>query len=353
MDNEYDVIEMDFPGYEEEYPPFPDVTAELPFAEGKEEVYRRNRLIAAEEQAKQLAEDEKKKADRKAELENMYLEAAETNRRRRKNHGADKRSVAVITVAAVAFLAIFLVYAVNEVISVSSDHDVVKEYADIMTVYTETSVRAERGAEEKKPETEAVVTEAEAVEEVTEAAETETEVMKAAAETTAEAATEVSARQPAVPFEEEQGAVVYNTGALSFKFAASSEPIYIETEYFGDRYTVDVSVGNLTADEYMIIASNFYVPRDGKNDYILSQSGYDESTTYFSSWQRSGDSEEWTRSPIAFGFDNESSCRFTLEFTLSPGEKLSALGYDRDRGWGKAKAGDFEFMPEDFEVEME
>ncbi len=469
-----DIISMDFPDYVEEYPPFPDVKMELPFAEGKEEVYRRNRLIAAEEQAKQLAEEEKKKAERKAELENMYLEAAETNRspgRFRKSLGADKKATAVLITAIAALIAILLVSFAkpnyDEGIGGAAEYAEESEAPLVSVTYTAAQAESEpermhtkhaiasiepfeyegeslfkvaakftaenigdkdfslierdirlrygmfgsiepfdwecgytfgenkcvyipQGEKEtftlyyavdgdrledisgfvyKKHTDEEYAENAvnsgyihdfelELTDEekwlVSEKAQLYSEAVSSAAEAEeeTEAVTEVTARQPAVPFEEEQGAVVYNTGALSFKFAVSSEPIYIDSEYFADKYIVDVSVRNLTADEYMIIADNFYVPRDGKKDYILSPVGYDESTTYFTSWSRWGDSEEWTRSPIAFGFDNESSCRFTLVFSLSPGEKLSVLGYDRDHGWGEAKAGDFEFMPEDFEVEM-
>ncbi len=109
MDKQIDVISMDLPEYEEEYSPFPDVKTELPFAEGKEEVYRRNRLIAAEEQAKLLAEEEKKKADKKAELENMYIEAEEAVHRHRqlgKRSDANKKSAAVLKAAIAALAAI-------------------------------------------------------------------------------------------------------------------------------------------------------------------------------------------------------------------------------------------------------
>jgi len=474
-----DIISMDFPDYVEEYPPFPDVKTDIPFAEGKEEVYRRNRLIAAEEQAKQLAEEEKEKARRKAELENMYLEATETSRSPellRKSIGADIKAKAIVITAVAALIVMMLLTFIDSLktdnVSVSVGHE---EYAAenaaplVPVTYTETQAESEpermhtkhsivsiepfeyegeslfrvaakftaentgekdfslierdirlrygmfgsiepfdwecgysfgenkcvyipQGEKEtftlyyavdgdKLGDISGFVYKKHTDEEyaenavnsgyihdfeleltdkeeqlVSEAAPLYSEAASSAAAETekeTEAVTELPARQPAVPFEEQQGAVVYNTDALSFKFSVSSEPIYIDSEYFADKYTVDVSVRNLTADEYMIIADNFYVPRDGKKDYILSQAGYDESTTYFTSWSKWGDSEEWTQSPIAFGFDNESSCRFTLVFSLSPGEKLSVLGYDRDHGWGEAKARDFEFMPEDFEVEME
>ncbi len=61
MDNQTDVISMDFPEYEEEYSPFPDVKTELPFAEGKDKVYDRNIRLA---EKMELAEISKVKAVR-------------------------------------------------------------------------------------------------------------------------------------------------------------------------------------------------------------------------------------------------------------------------------------------------
>ncbi len=61
MDKKTDVISMDFPEYEEEYSPFPDVKTELPFAEGKDKVYDRNIRLA---EKMELAEIGKVKAVR-------------------------------------------------------------------------------------------------------------------------------------------------------------------------------------------------------------------------------------------------------------------------------------------------
>lgn len=41
-----DIVKIDLPPYKEEYSPFPDVEAEVPFEENKEEIYRRNIEIA-------------------------------------------------------------------------------------------------------------------------------------------------------------------------------------------------------------------------------------------------------------------------------------------------------------------
>ncbi len=64
MEKEYDIIEMDFPEYEEEYPPFPDVKV---VPTDIEEAYRRNIEIAKETR---LAERKKvKAAERKQKRE--------------------------------------------------------------------------------------------------------------------------------------------------------------------------------------------------------------------------------------------------------------------------------------------
>ena len=47
--SEYDVVEIDLPEYEEDHSAIPDVDAEASFAENKDEIFRRNTIIAAEE----------------------------------------------------------------------------------------------------------------------------------------------------------------------------------------------------------------------------------------------------------------------------------------------------------------
>lgn len=68
---DYDVIEMDFPPYVEEYSPFPDVEPEFSFEEHKEEIYLRNRIIAAQEQAKLLKEEERKRLEKQEQFREM------------------------------------------------------------------------------------------------------------------------------------------------------------------------------------------------------------------------------------------------------------------------------------------
>ncbi len=73
---ENDVLMMELPEYEEEFPPFAEAeTQDISFVVNKEDIYRRNRLIAAEEQTRQLAEEEKAKEKRRAEFERIYTDA--------------------------------------------------------------------------------------------------------------------------------------------------------------------------------------------------------------------------------------------------------------------------------------
>lgn len=69
MDNENDVLEFDFPDYEEPYPPFPDVKVAL---FDKEDSYSRNRSIADKLYADRQKEDDRRREElRRAELKKM------------------------------------------------------------------------------------------------------------------------------------------------------------------------------------------------------------------------------------------------------------------------------------------
>lgn len=69
MENETDVLEFDFPDYEEPYPPFPDVKVTL---FDKEDSYSRNRVIADQLYADRQKEEEQRREDtRRAELKKM------------------------------------------------------------------------------------------------------------------------------------------------------------------------------------------------------------------------------------------------------------------------------------------
>ena len=75
--SEYDVVEMDFPEYEEEFPPIGTVAAERSFSSNKIEIYRRNTELALTEQKKALAEERAGKFAEQAEFDQVSHEAKE------------------------------------------------------------------------------------------------------------------------------------------------------------------------------------------------------------------------------------------------------------------------------------
>lgn len=96
MDNENDVLEFDFPDYEEPYPPFPDVKV-APF--DKEDSYSRNRSIADKLYADRQKEEKLyRKNDRKTERKNK--------RKVRASERSKKRSVKRYLAVAVLLLAV-------------------------------------------------------------------------------------------------------------------------------------------------------------------------------------------------------------------------------------------------------
>ena len=75
--SEYDVVEMDFPEYEEEFPPIGTVAAERSFSSNKIEIYRRNTELALTEQKKALAEERAGKVAEQPEFDPVSHEAEE------------------------------------------------------------------------------------------------------------------------------------------------------------------------------------------------------------------------------------------------------------------------------------
>ena len=94
---ENDMLMMQLPDYEEEFPPFAEAEPqEISFVVNKEEIYKRNRIIAAEEQAKSLIEAEQQKAEKKDRFEEIFKEAkSEVDKKEKKDR--------IITTATVAF----------------------------------------------------------------------------------------------------------------------------------------------------------------------------------------------------------------------------------------------------------
>lgn len=100
-----DIVEMDFPPYVEEYSPFPDVEIDFNFEDNKEEIYRRNRIIAAKEQADIIKREKLQRLEKQRQLRETTQAA---NAAKRKDYW-DKL---VLPVSIITFLAIVLLIVV-------------------------------------------------------------------------------------------------------------------------------------------------------------------------------------------------------------------------------------------------
>ncbi len=77
VDEENDVISMDFPEYEEEYPPFPDVKTEESFAECRDEIYEKNVKLAEKmELAERKNENPVRKKKKRCKKTKRFADAA-------------------------------------------------------------------------------------------------------------------------------------------------------------------------------------------------------------------------------------------------------------------------------------
>lgn len=104
-----DIVEMDFPPYVEEYSPFPDVEADFNFEDNKEEIYRRNRIIAAKEQADIIKKEKLQKLERQRQLREMAQTAKAANAVNKKEYW-DKLVLpaSIITAFAIVLLIVVL-----------------------------------------------------------------------------------------------------------------------------------------------------------------------------------------------------------------------------------------------------
>ena len=75
-----DIVKMDFPPYVEEYSPFPDIEPDFNFEDKKEEIYLRNRIIAAQEQVKLLKDEERKRLEKQEKFREMTEAAKAADR---------------------------------------------------------------------------------------------------------------------------------------------------------------------------------------------------------------------------------------------------------------------------------
>lgn len=314
MNDDYDVVEMDFPEYREEQSPIPDVENKISFSAHKEEIYRRNRLIAAEEQTRLLKEREREKAARCEETEELYRDAEEAEAY------VFSRRIAAPLVIAVCVLLSAIVALVNKNSRAAMEYAAAEAMAETTVMWqTAATEKVTRITTERtRRETEAKLTEAEIS--VT-AAETAVET---AAETTEEIHPEIL--KTAVvrePFAEDGNSYVYNTGVMSYRFTAENGGV---NEYGIETVTINVSVKNLTDYGYLLIPSFNLSDSVSGNHRSCSLASYDRQYTHFSSPYRWGGDEEWHEgNPIAFSFDENSLCEISLSVYFDAG---SDIGYD-------------------------
>lgn len=334
MNDDYDVIEMDLPDYQEEHSAIPDVEDEISFAENKEEIYRRNRLIAAEEQAKQLKEAEREKLLRRERNEELIREAesAET-------YVIPKKiAVSAVIVFGIALFFVFVLVNNNSKAGVEYAYDEIVAETTVMreTAVTEKVTRVT--TEKKKRETTAVTEESETAGETTEAPTeitTEAPIETTTAEIPPEVLKTMIVREP---FAEDGNSYIYNTAVMSYRFTAENGGI---NEYGVKKITIYVSVKNLTDYEYLVIPyfRSFRLTDSSSGNYQdCDLSDYDREHTHFSSSFKYEDDEEWREgSPVAFSFDENSLCEFSLDiyFDTESDIEYDTFEYDPQNGFPK------------------
>lgn len=203
MENETDVLEFDFPDYEEPYPPFPDVKVAL---FDKEDSYSRNRVIADQLYADRQKEEEQRREDtRRTELKKME----------RLNPAAlrpKSRAAKVVPIIA----AVFAITAMVATSLTSGGMTNSESYAESET--------------------------AAAIVEIVQTSAAETEYV------------------PPEPFDENtysiDDAVVYSTGTMSY--------LFLPYHTWDGKIMVNVTVRNLTEDKYKVMTKGFYLT-DGEN----------------------------------------------------------------------------------------
>ncbi|MDE6710491.1 MAG: hypothetical protein K2J76_08375, partial [Oscillospiraceae bacterium] len=108
-----DIVKLDLPPYVEEYSPFPDVEPDFNFEDKKEEIYLRNRIIAAQEQVKLIKEEERKRLEKQEKFREMTEAAKAADRAAiaaKRSQYWDKLvlPVSIITVCAIIALIVVL-----------------------------------------------------------------------------------------------------------------------------------------------------------------------------------------------------------------------------------------------------
>lgn len=323
MNDDYDVVEMDFPEYREEQPAIPDVENKSSFSEHKEEIYRRNRLIAAEEQNRLLKEEEREKAVRREKTEELYRDAEEAEA----YVFSRKITLPLVILFCISLFAVGTLLIRNS--HTAADYAEASAAAET-TVLWETTVteKVTRVTTERtRRETETEITEEE-TEEIS-----ETTTVETTAETTEKIPDEVlKVTVVREPFAEDGSSYIYNTGVMSYRFTAENNGL---NEYGVEKITIRISVKNLTDYGYMLIPSFRLKDSDG-NYQSCALDHYNKEQTYFSSPFKYADDDEWRDgSPIAFDFDENNLCEISLNAYFDPeaDNKYVAFEYDSQRGF--------------------
>lgn len=456
-----DVLMMELPEYEEEISPFAEVeTQEISFVVNKEEIYKRNRLIAAEEKLKQLDEAEKVKEDKRAEMDNIYTEAMES-----RTIGITKKALGIIVAASV--LSLLLIVIVANMITVP-ERKIIEDTAVVQELtYAVSTEAAEAATDEGKAVTEVAVEEEKTplippleadngqtvytddnisimaeidgirpvryypaykkdpyidendyvmlinftVKNLTDSTnwfttdrmclnlsrgriipgyktnygsfvnDAKTTFIASGAQTEVLSEYIISAEEMSrivgfgyvnelvetlspdfpdfeykdeafsasaaeklefmesdeckttvvrEPLEKADGTTVYNTDTMSYRFA----PRYEAIGNGGIKLIIDVTAKNMTDYGYLILPDNFYLSADGDREYCFLESNYIGELTYFSGSYRYGDNGEWHEgNSIAFAFDEDNLCSFTLTGYISEGDAYDSFGFESNRGW--------------------
>lgn len=330
-----DIVEMDFPPYVEEHSPFPDVEPEFNFEDNKEEIYLRNRIIAAEEQVKLLKEEERKRLEKQEQFREM-TEAAKS---------ADKKRHWDNIILLDSIIVIFGIIALIVALSGRTSNPPVSVYDSFEKIQTDSiwdEMRlAETAAAVPKTETEAVtqvsrepvVTKSSKKKKEKEEKE-ETQIIldkdpfSAYDERNEEMLKTTAVREP---FEAAEGETVANSSVMSYKiknvhsYSKSKEREY-HTIPGSVSVTADITIKNLTDYDYAVKMSQFYLyclPSRGSRGIFLDEkfSGYDESLAEYND-----DGElDWLH------FDENNLCSFTVTVSDCDFTNRLVVGYYYDK----------------------
>ncbi|MCH5193941.1 MAG: hypothetical protein J1F11_08275 [Oscillospiraceae bacterium] len=278
--SDHDVLEIDLPAYEEDSFAVPDIEPESSFAENKEEIYRRNRLIAADMQTKELtalAEEEKARADKKAELEELYIESAAAV-----NY---HRSIKIIFSVLSVMFSVVITVLVILFVQMSGNKENVSVFADAEEV-----IAAEAESEEVSASENEEVTTAQAV---------------------------TSEKEDVIePFVNDGSALVYNTEIMSYRF----EPHYTSNLHGEPRLEVYISVKNLTDEEYFVVPK-FIVRWGDSQEYspqtVIYARDNKDSDLFHEFYPEVMENGKWVKSDysfVAYEFGSDHLCNFQLTF---------------------------------------